>query len=89
MENEVIVEIEGCRNWDDGCKAGAIVVARSVPLLDAFVPYCGTVQVGRFKVTRRKVDQLDQFTIVPPSPLPNPCPKCGRDMKKWTTCSWC
>jgi len=88
MKNKVIAEIEGCRNWDDGAAAGAIVVATDVPLLDAFVPYCGLVQVGRFKVTRRKIDQLDQFTIVPPPPTKRFCPNCGKRIVL-RTCGWC
>jgi len=85
--DKVVSEIEGCRNWSDGAKAGAIVVAKSVPLLDAFLPG-GTAQVGRFKVTRRKVDQLDQFTIVPPRTAVQHCNKCGKRMFKGT-CGWC
>jgi len=89
MVTKVINEIEGCRNWDDGAKHGAIVVARSVPLLDAFVPYYGeTVWIGKFLVTRRKVDQLDQFTILPPPPPVQYCTRCGKRMFKGT-CGWC
>ena len=89
MENRVIAEIEGCRNWDDGAQRGSIVVAADVPLLDAFIPYCGdTVLIGRFRVYRRKVDQLDQFTIVPPPPPVQYCPKCGKKLFKGS-CSWC
>ena len=89
MVTRVIKEIEGARNWAGGAAAGAIVVAHSVPLLAAFVPYYSErVQIGRFKVTRSRVDQLDQFTIVPPPRPVQYCTKCGKRMFKGT-CGWC
>jgi hypothetical protein len=69
---------------------GGIVTRREMPALIGIAPVCGDpVKLGPFTVTRHKVDQLDQFTVLKErKPAPR-CPDCGGRLDEDGSCWWC
>lgn len=69
---------------------GGIVRRSEMPELVSIAPNCGDpVQVDEFTITRRKIDQLDQFTISKPLPKPKRCPVCNGRLDSDGSCWWC
>ena len=69
---------------------GSIIRRSEMPELMSIAPNCGTsVQVDEFTITRRKIDQLDQFTVTKPIAQPKRCPVCNGRLDADGSCWWC
>jgi hypothetical protein len=86
---EVINLLENWANWDVQ-QFGMIIRRQDMPELIGVAPCVGErYQVGRFIVQRAKVDQLDQFTIIPPRIEPPRCSVCNGRLDEDGSCWWC
>ena len=69
---------------------GCIITRSEFPQLISIAPVCGSpVELDEFTITRRKVDQLDQFTVSKPLPKPARCPVCNGRLDSDGSCWWC
>jgi len=70
---------------------GGIIRRDEMPELISVAPCVGErYRIGKFTVTRAKVDQLDQWTVSKPIPAKVPCPICGKEIRPTASfCIWC
>lgn len=69
---------------------GMIITRKEMPELYAFAPVCGDrVQIGRYTITRAKMDHLDQFTITKPLSKRPRCPECNMRLDADGSCWFC
>ena len=69
---------------------GSIIRRSEMPELMLIAPVCGnSVQIDEFTITRRKIDQLDQFTVTKPLVQPKRCPVCNGRLDADGSCWWC
>ena len=69
---------------------GSIITRSEFPQLISIVPLCGKpVKLEEFTIVRRKMDQLDQFTVSKPLVKRPRCPVCKGRLDADGSCWWC